>query len=192
MKSFFKIASLVFAALVSACSEPAAPPPAPATAAAAPSKPKAAAVAAAVDGGIESATYVYSYNPVGRRDPFRTSTPDPRAGGTSQGTSNNPICDEPLCQHDLDQINLVAVVSGDANPMAMVEDPSRIGHMVRRGSKVGKKGGKVTDIARNCMTVTEWFQTPDGKLQANRTNVCVKKDQNALPVLDLLSNKAIE
>ena len=84
------------------------------------------------------------------------------------------------------------MISGDANPVAMVEDRSGIGHVVRRNSKIGKQGGKVTSILRDCIVVTSFVQGPDGKAQPNRTNLCVKQEVATKPVLDLMQGKLHE
>jgi type IV pilus assembly protein PilP len=55
----------------------------------------------------------------------------------------------------------VAVVTGDANPMAMVEDPAGRGHIVRRNTRMGRQGGKVTQILREEVIVTEVITTPE-------------------------------
>jgi type IV pilus assembly protein PilP len=185
-------AVLVLAAglvLVAACEDQKPPPPP-----AAKPKPKPVEVAAdatSPDGGTAAAAapYVYAYNPVAKRDPFRilfdTGTKD-----TNETTA--PQCTEALCQYDLDQLNLVAVISGDANPVAMLEDQAQVGHIVRRNSKIGKQGGKVTQILRDCIVVTEYFTTPDGKLNPNRVNLCVKQEKSQEGIIDLLNNKQIE
>ncbi len=178
--------SALVGAYVAGCDE--APPPPSAAAPARAAGP--AATAAPTDGGIGAPQYVYTYNPVGKRDPFRAS--EEQISLKFAGGEGPSVCNEPLCQHDLDQLVLVAVVSGDANPMGMIEDPSKTGHIVRRNSKVGKQGGKVTAILRDCVVVTEYFRTPDGKVNPNRVNLCVKKDSAAHTVIDLLQNKAIE
>lgn len=151
-------------------------------------KPRAAA-----DAGVAIAStgpqYIYSYNALGKRDPFRAFGVG--EGVVSSATNPQPIvgCDEPLCQFDMDELTLVAVVSGDANPMAMVEDKSGIGYLVRRNSRMGKQGGKVTQILRDCIVVTSFIQGADGKAQPNRTDLCVKQEQQAGKVLDLMSGK---
>lgn len=179
-------AALVFVACDSKPSAPAAAAVAPAAAAS--PKPKVAAAAAA-DGGVAevaAGTYIYSYNPVGKRDPFRSFLRDLNVAGG--GALRQAVCSEPLCQYDIDQLTLVAVVSGDANPIAMLQDGSGTGYVVRRNSKVGKQGGKVTQILRDCVVVTEYFQTPDGKVNPNKVDICVKKDEKAAQLLDLLTN----
>jgi len=153
--------------------------------------PRAKAPAAADAGTNIASTVPYLYNPVAKRDPFRNLLDEPR-GGPGIGERVEGVCNEPLCTFDLDQLTLVAVVSGDANPVGMLEDPSKVGHLVHRNTRVGKQGGKVTQIQRDCVVVTEYFQTPDGKVNPNRVNICIKADKRSVPVLDLLQNKIFE
>lgn len=159
---------------------PQAPPPS--------SRPKAAAVPDA--GTSIVSTVPYLYNPVAKRDPFRNLLDEPKS--TTGERNPDGMCNEPLCTFDLDQLTLVAVVSGDANPVGMLEDPTKIGHLVHRNSRVGKQGGKVTQIQRDCVVVTEYFQSPDGKVNPNKVNLCIKSDKRSVPVLDLLQNKIFE
>jgi type IV pilus assembly protein PilP len=156
-----------------------------------PAAKKAVAAAAAADAGValDATVYVYSYSPLGKRDPFRSPVEDQQQ--KSEG-SGNVSCSEPLCQWDLDQLKLVAVVTGDANPIAMVEDPQTRGYIIRRGSKVGKQGGQVTQILRDSITVTEYFQSPDGKRNPNAVMMHLKPDAAAVPALDLYSGKTVQ
>ncbi len=187
------------AALIAGCDDPPPPPAPPAStapkAAAAAAAPVAAASADAGMAAIDAAPFVYAYNPVGKRDPFRTYQVDPERPTKDPNAPRNEgttRCDEPLCKFDLEQLTLVAVVSGDANPLAMVEDPDRIGHMVHRNTRMGKAGGKVTSILRDCVVVTQYFNGPDGKSNADRVNLCVKKETATSNAVDLLTNKAVE
>ncbi len=165
---------------VAACGDDAPPPAAPtqrpAAKAQAPSAPSP-------DAGTPAAAspYLYAYNPMGKRDPFRPFVLEARSDELS------PICNEPLCQWDLDQLALVAVVSGDANPLAMVEDPNRTGHMIRRNTRVGKQGGKVTQILRDCVVVTEYWTGPDGKINPNPVKLCIRQEHKGLVPTDLLN-----
>ena len=129
----------------------------------------------------------YSYNPVGKRDPFRAPTLDRL--GSPEGPESEVVCAEPLCQFDLDELTVVAVVSGDANPLAMVEDKNHVGYLVRRNSKIGRHGGKVTQILRDCVVVTSFITGPDGKAQPNKVNMCIQPDARSAPVLDLFEGK---
>jgi len=159
-------------------------PAAPATpATAAPRKPAAAAAAAPA---VPVSTYQYAYNPLGKRDPFRSPLEELRQG--AQGAQVE-ACTEPLCQWDLDQLVLVAVVTGDANPIAMVEDPQGRGYIIKRNTKIGKQGGKVTQILRDSVTVTEFWTAPDGKVNPNPVAMRLKPDAALVPAMDLSSGK---
>lgn len=148
-----------------------------------------------VDAGVTTTTepYLYSYVSMGKRDPFRSSTAGSEVTPGPSGSTDREVCDEPLCQVDLDELRLVAVVSGDANPVAMVEDRTGVGHVVRRNTKVGKQAGKVTAILRDCIVVTSFVVGPDGRAQPNRQSLCVSTEgQGSNPVLDLMNGKTRE
>lgn len=150
-----------------------------------------------VDAGVAATStvepYQYTYVAMGKRDPFRASTilqESPTPGVDKNGIDT---CDEPLCLVDLDELKLVAVVSGDANPVAMVEDRSGVGHVIRRNTKVGKQAGKVTAILRDCIVVTSFVVGPDGRSQPNRQNLCVSTEGQApSQILDLMNGKTRE
>jgi type IV pilus assembly protein PilP len=155
---------------------------------------KAVARKAVADAGVPSTVeaYIYSYSSLGKRDPFRAPTLDTPGGKPIDGI-NKEACDEPLCQMDIDELRLVAVVSGDANPVAMVEDRGGVGHVVRRNTKIGRQGGKVTAVLRDCLVVTSFVVGSDGRAQPNRQNLCVITDgQGARPDVDLLLQKSRE
>lgn len=128
----------------------------------------------------------YVYNPVGKRDPFRSPDAEPAAQAALASTS----CNEPLCRFDVDQLTLVAVVSGDANPLAMVQDPAGRGYFVRRNTRVGRQGGKVTQIMSDAVVVTEYFTTPDGKTTANPVTLAIKTEKVPEQDTDLSTGKA--
>jgi type IV pilus assembly protein PilP len=136
--------------------------------AAAPAKPAAAPgpTARAPEGVPPAAAPVevkdaYVYSPIGKRDPFRNPLDDMV---TSRAIESH--C--PLCRWAVDQLKLVAVVTGTANPLAMVEDPDGIGHMIRQGTQVGKNSGKVTAIRRDQVVIAETTHDPFGKLVESR------------------------
>jgi len=187
MHKFFLTTAFIGALFASSgCGDDTVAPPPP------PSAPrKAAAVTSAYDAGVDSSPYLYSYNPIAKRDPFRGQSMEGDATAPDPG-KDSQTCDEPLCQFDLDELNLVAVVSGDSNPLAMVEDRTGTGHLVRRNTRLGKQGGKVTSILRDCMVVTSFVRGADGRAQPNRQNMCVKKETRQMPVLDLMIGKMRE
>ncbi|KFA93511.1 MULTISPECIES: pilus assembly protein PilP [Archangium] len=187
MKTFHSmLISGALALALAGCGEEAAAP-----AAAAAAKPKAEApkekapVATTV---VTAPGYVYSYNPMGRRDPFRSPIEDMVRENPQPGAQVT-ACTEPLCQWDIDQLKLVAVITGDANPMAMVEDPMGRGHIVRRNTRMGRQGGKVTQILREEVIVTETTTTAD-RVVYNPVKLELKQQDGRVdPAYDLMTGK---
>ncbi|HET9037697.1 MAG TPA: pilus assembly protein PilP [Myxococcaceae bacterium] len=166
-------------AFLAACGSTSAPPPA-SPAKAPPPKPAQAAAPAAPQAPA------YVYNPIGKRDPFRSPDAEP----ATQAALASTACTEPLCRFDIDQLTLVAVVSGDANPLAMVQDPAGRGYFVRRNTRVGRQGGKVTQILSDAVVITEYFTTPDGKTTANPITLAIKTEKVPEQETDLATGKA--
>jgi len=151
-----------------------------------PAKSAATAAATADKKDTPAETVVnYAYNPVGKRDPFRSPLEElSRTTNATQVTS----CTDPLCAWDLDQLKLVAVVTGDANPIAMVEDPLGRGHIVRRNARMGRQGGRVTQILRDSVTVTEYIPS-EGKVIPNPVSIQLKPDNKRESLYDLSTGK---
>ncbi|CAM3097016.1 pilus assembly protein PilP [Corallococcus soli] len=156
----------------------------------APAKPKTAAPAVApvtAKAGVTTVPgFVYTYSPVGKRDPFRSPLEEL---GPITGDGAERACNEPLCVFDLDQLRLVAVVTGDSSPLAMVEDPLGRGHIVRRNTRMGRQGGKVTQILRDSVTVTEVFTGAKGELISNPVSLQLKADGVKDPAYNLMTGK---
>lgn len=96
----------------------------------------------------------YSYNSIGKRDPFRSFIAKELVVGTVDG----PI--GPLQKHEIDQYNLRGIVWNVQAPRALVEDPEGIGHVVDLGTLVGKNWGKVTQIKPEEIIITEEYRDP--------------------------------
>ena len=140
----FQLAGVLAGTVLAAACGGSAPPPSPAAQTkAAVAKPPAPPEAAA------PAAPTYVYNPIGKRDPFRSPEAEPAA----QASLANTACTEPLCRFDIDQLTLVAVVSGDANPLAMVQDPAGRGCRSRRP-------GRLTVCPRGAPRGARWLPPP--------------------------------
>jgi type IV pilus assembly protein PilP len=174
------VPALVLLAVAAACGGTTSAPP--------PATPRSAAVAKppATPQPVSAPAPSYSYNPVGKRDPFRSPDAEPAV----QAALANATCTEPLCRFDIDQLTLVAVVSGDANPVAMVQDPQGRGYFVRRNTRVGRQGGKVTQIMSDAVVITEYFTTPDGKTTANPVTLAIKSEKVPEQETDLATGKS--
>lgn len=148
--------SLLVLAVLGAGCDSAAPPRAAARPVAPSAKPPAIEIPAPV------AAETYSYSPLGKRDPFRSPLDDLII---SQEVGSQ--C--PLCKWELDQLKLVAVITGTGNPVAMLEDPDGVGHVVRQGTQVGRRNGKVSTVGRQEVVIAEVGHDPFGKAISNKT-----------------------
>ena len=160
---------LALTALPLACDDEEAPP---APVAKAPTKPAASAAppaAAAADAPVE-----YTYNAVGKRDPYRSYFAEvDEVTEQAQGTTE-------LQRFDIDQLKLVAVVVGTATPIAMVQDPSGLGHVVREGTLMGKHWGQVKHIRRGEIIIQEEFRDFTGRRVSHLVPLKIQEDELVL------------
>jgi len=162
---------LALIAALAAC-DGAKPPPRPAG----PAVPLGAApVAAAAAPAPEVKKPVepeWSYSSAGKRDPFRTFLADLEK---AQGALTTR-CATPLGRFEIEQLKIVAVVTGLEDPVAMVEAPNGVGYSVRRGACIGKNGGVVASIRSGEVVVTEWAVRADGTRDKTQTVLRLPKE----------------
>jgi type IV pilus assembly protein PilP len=157
-------------AAVAACGGSKPPPrPAASTVAAAPAAAQAPAPAAEAKKPSEPE---WSYSSAGKRDPFRTFLADLEK---AQGALTTR-CATPLGRFELEQLKIVAVVTGLEDPVAMVEAPNGVGYSVRRGACIGKNGGVVASIRSGEIVVTEWAVRADGARDKTQTVLRLPKE----------------
>lgn len=105
-----------------------------------------------------------TYTPVGKRDPFKSFI------RVETGTG-----DLPLQQWHLEQLELVAVVTGGASPYAMVQDPDGLGYVVRRGDLIGRRWGRVSQIKARTIVVQERGYDFAGRRYENEVKLEIPK-----------------
>jgi type IV pilus assembly protein PilP len=163
------LALLVLTALsASACGEP--KPVTPRAAAPVAAKPAAAPAAPAAPAPEAEV----AYSSVGKRDPFKSFLGELRATTGAVVTR----CNTPLGRFELDQLRLVAVITGLADPLAMVEAPTGVGYAIRKGACIGKNGGVVATIRTGEVVVTEWAMRADGTREKTETALRLPKEQS--------------
>ena len=156
--------------LVDGKGDPSAVKPA-ATAAPPPAAAKKAKKRDPLDVAIEAAES-YSYNPIGKRDPFRSFLNFESSSGQAEGTL-------PTQKYEIDQYQLAGLIWGVDRPRALVEDPDKKGHVLEIGTYIGKNWGKVTQITSGEVIVTEEYQTLDGELVVNNISLTLPVGDNA-------------
>ena len=96
----------------------------------------------------------YSYNSIGKRDPFRSFI-QKEVVVVGEG---GPL--GPLQLHEIDAYRLRGIIWNIQAPRALVEAPDGIGHVVELGTLIGKNWGKVTQIKPEELIITEEYRDP--------------------------------
>lgn len=102
------------------------------------------------EGEALQTTSGFTYDPRGKRDPFRSFVLE-RQRQLSEHERG------PLEQFDLNQLEVTAVVWETERPRAMVEDPSGRGYIVQEGTPIGKNSGFVVRIDDQTVLVRETY-----------------------------------
>jgi type IV pilus assembly protein PilP len=146
-----------------------------------PSRPRQSAAAAEpTESTTKTPEQEWSYSSVGKRDPFRSFLADAAA----QSNAFASRCATPLGRYELEQLKLVAVVTGLEDPVAMVEAPNGVGYSLRRGACIGKNGGVVAAVRTGEVIVSEWVLRADGTRDSAQTVIRLPKEASANPEED--------
>jgi len=101
----------------------------------------------------------YTYDPTGRRDPFKPyksyRPTTPTAGG---GPAKVIDMSDPLQRWDLDRFNVVAIMWEIRHPKAMVKDPDGKIFMIGKNTKIGRNSGQVVAIREGEVVVVETIE----------------------------------
>lgn len=119
----------------------------------------------AATGAPEAA--LYTYNPFGKRDPFRSFLSEKKAEMAASA--------DPLLNWDLTRFSLTGVLWGVANPKAIVKDGDGRGHIISRGTRMGRNRGSVVRILKDEIVVQEEFRDPLGKLMVSEFSLKLEK-----------------
>lgn len=151
----------------------AAKPPAAAKKNDAPKKDDKAAKGDGDGSDSEDERLAYSYNPIGKRDPFRSFIEKESTG------PEKPAPETPLQKYEIDQYKLVGVIWGVSNPVAMVEDPEGMGYFLTKDTLIGRNWGKVVRITPSEVIVAEEYRDFEGKLIVNEIPLKMPVDKDS-------------
>ena len=112
----------------------------------------------------------YLYSAIGKRDPFRSFFEEFNEKEKQEGTTE-------LQTFEIDQLKLIAIITGRATPYAMVQDPSGKGHTLTRGTLIGKNWGRVSTITQDCVVVKEEYRNYTGRKVTNTVPMCLPKPE---------------
>ena len=114
----------------------------------------------------------YNYNPIGKRDPFRSFLADELAPDTRKIVT-------PLQRYDLDQLHIIGIIWGISSPRAMVTTPDGKGYVVQKGTLIGKNWGKVSRITQDEVIISEEYRDFEGKLIVTEVPLKLPKQELA-------------
>ena len=114
----------------------------------------------------------FVYNPQGLRDPFQ---PFIRLRPEKKAAKKAPekfVPKTPLQRYALEELKLVGVVWRDGKgSRALVEDPEGKGYIVRVGTLIGDRGGKIVSIRPDRVEVEERVIDILGEERINRVSM---------------------
>jgi type IV pilus assembly protein PilP len=112
----------------------------------------------------------FAYDPVGRRDPFRSFVLDRlrEQAGETKG---------PLEEYDLMQLQVAGLVWKAEKRRALVIDPSGQGYVVQEGDRIGKNNGRVLEIGDSSMRVREEYVDFHGEATTKEIDMRIRQSQ---------------
>ena len=120
-------------------------------------------------GAMGSTSVGFVYDPVGRRDPFRSFILD--------RLRDDDAIKGPLEEYDLSQLEVAGMVWRGNKRRALVIDPSGQGYVVEEGDKIGKNDGRVLEIGDSTMRVREEYVDFHGEKTTKEIDMRIRQSQ---------------
>jgi Tfp pilus assembly protein PilP len=114
------------------------------------------------------------YNPTGKPDPFRPTT-------VSIETPKKGKKLLPLEQFEVNDFELVGIVTGSGIHRAMVQDLTGKGYFIQVGTRIGKMGGKVIRISEKEVVIREPSQDFLGRKSSRVLTLKIPQTQYGIP-----------
>jgi type IV pilus assembly protein PilP len=115
---------------------------------------------------------IYAYEPKGRRDPF-TSLIEVKPSGVRKPLKGS----SPVESFDVEEIKLIAIAWDRQHSYAMVTLPDNKSFTIRKGMTLGLYGGKVSEITRDSVIITEQVKDYKGQLKTKDTILKLRKEE---------------
>jgi Tfp pilus assembly protein PilP len=114
----------------------------------------------------------YTYNPVGKRDPFK---PFIALGPKKPGPPKTPLT--PLQRYDVSELKLVGILKGPKGYQALVEDAGGKGFIIGKGTLIGRGDGRVKEIHENRVVIEETYKDIFGQIKRREISMPLKKPE---------------
>jgi Tfp pilus assembly protein PilP len=115
----------------------------------------------------------FAENDDSNRDPFRSYL-DTWIERSPKITTS--VVSAIFAKYSLEELTLIAVISGDANPRAMFRDPTGLGQTVKRGDYLSKSAARITKILSDRVVLELSEITPGGATKALERAVLVNPE----------------
>lgn len=118
----------------------------------------------------------YSYDATGKPDPFLPliAEASPRKR-TVASQKTKPLT--PLQKYDLNELNLVAIISAGEKASALLEDSARFGYIVKDGMLIGKNDGVIKKITENGIIIEEKIYNSMGNLETKISTLTIQHQE---------------
>ena len=114
---------------------------------------------------------VYTYNPAGKRDPFKPFiTLGPKKPIASARLT-------PLQRYDVSELKLVGILRGPTGYRALVEDASGKGFIITKGTLIGHENGRVKEIRKDRVIITQTHKDIFGKIKEREISIRLRKSE---------------
>jgi len=134
-----------------------------------PTPEEQAVLLASLDSPVDDQMFVY--DSAGKRDPFR---PFDISVKPSEDCARFPL----TC-YDVGQLRLSTVLLSTEEPKAMVDDASGVGHIVRKGAKIGRNNGEVSEILADRLRIVETLIDVTGQATSRVVELPIKSKGDA-------------
>jgi type IV pilus assembly protein PilP len=108
----------------------------------------------------------YSYDPVGKSDPFK-----PFIQLTPVKVSLRTLPLTPLQKYEISQLKLVAIIASPEGNVALVEDSAGKGYFLRKETGIGKNEGKVKKILKDRVVIEEVYEDDFGQKKSKEISL---------------------
>jgi type IV pilus assembly protein PilP len=113
----------------------------------------------------------YSYNPRGKRDPFKPFI----ALGPKKPVSTAPLT--PLQRYDVSELKLVGILKGPTGYRALVEDAGGKGFIITKGTLIGRGNGQVKEIHDDRVIIEQRYKDIFGQIKQREISVPLRKPE---------------
>lgn len=122
-----------------------------------------------------------TYNPTGRIDPFEPLFQTKAGKGSNGAVRSQSIRDArkgkltPLENLDISQMKLTAIIISPQRSIAMVQESTGKGHVIKKGTFIGINSGRVVDIRQNEVIIEEEVEDLLGKIIVRKRELKLQK-----------------